>query len=246
MPCANENSCAVEFTSDFRTYCHIHFDSNTVNTSEQHDVDELCAICSLELGEHNPMKSIQLICCSDKSWYHKNCLKELAFSMKDEFACPVCGSKDEFQYNMLANGVYIPDDNYLPNPEAEIEDVPQAKRRRIHKNYVHEKTFESKADAAAYIEAENCWSYHYENKTTAGIRINYRCNLMKFRGTQCTSGLYLLFDSTNANVHLFRADAVHTHDDENNKHNAVVKISGALETEIRSLLTASLLSRERK
>lgn len=186
------------------------------------------------MGEHDPMKSIQLICCTDKSWYHKTCLKELAFLMKEEFACPKCNNKDEFRYNMLANGVFIPDNNYLPQPSTEIEDVPQAKRRRIHKNYILDRKFESKADAAAFIESENCWSYHYKNESTFGVRINYRCNLMKFRGTQCASGLYLLFDSTNSSVHLFRADAIHTHDDESNKENAVIKISGELEAEIRS------------
>lgn len=90
----------------------------------------------------------------------------------------------------------------------------------------------SKAEAAAAIEEEKCWSYHYKNTSAPGVRINYRCNLMKFRGAQCATGVYLLFDASNHTVHLYRADTVRTHDDENNKENAVNKIVGEVEAEI--------------
>lgn len=183
------------------------------------------------------MKSMQVICCDNNSWYHKECFKEMAFSMNEDFACPICDDKDEFQHNMLANGIFIPSEGYLPKPMKEIE--PQPKRRRIHKDWVFERTFVNKADAAAFVEAEKCWSYYYKNKSSAGVRINYRCNLMKFRGAQCASGIYLLFDSRNQSVHLYRIDTVHTHDNEENAENAVNKISGEIETEIRAAFEAN-------
>ncbi|XP_055307394.1 uncharacterized protein LOC129571604 [Sitodiplosis mosellana] len=192
------------------------------------------------MDEYNPMKSLQLVCCVNKSWYHKECLKEMAFSMNDDFVCPNCNDKDEFQHNMLANGIYIPDKNYLPKPSKEIE--PNAKKRRVHKDWIFDKTFESKQEAVVAIKAERYWSYHYRNKSDDGIRINYRCNLMKSgpASTQCASGIFLLFDSTCQSVHLYRADTIHTHGDENNNENAVKKICGDIETEIRSSFESNM------
>lgn len=232
MPCAKKHDCAFEFTEDYRSYCHVHFDTNTLNTQEEHENSELCSICELPMNEYNPMKSLKLICCTIGGWYHKECLKEMAFSMKDDFSCPSCEDKDEFQHNMLANGIFIPDKDYLPQPMEEI--LPQPKKRRIHSEWIFERTFSSKQEAAEAIKTEKCWSYHYKNSSSTGIRINYRCNMMKFRGAQCASGIYLLFDSRNQSVHLYRTDAVHTHDDEANKENAVNKICGEIEAEIRA------------
>lgn len=208
-----------------------------MNTAERHDSAELCGICELPMDDFNAMKSLKVICCANNNWYHKECFKEMAFSKNDDFSCPNCEDKEEFQHNMLANGIFIPDKSYLPKPMNEIE--PQAKRRRIHKDWLFERTFESKAEAAAFVKAEKCWSYYYDNKSSAGVRINYRCNMMKFRGTQCASGIYLLFDSRNQSVHLYRTDTVHTHDDDENKENAVQKISGEIETEIRAAFEAN-------
>lgn len=79
------------------------------------------------------------------------------------------------------------------------------------------------------------------NKLAAGRRVNYRCNLMQFRGKQCASGLYLLCDSQNTDVHLYRADSTpHTHDDDNIKGSAVDRISGDVEAEIRSFLKSKV------
>lgn len=111
-------------------------------------------------------------------------------------------------------------------------------KQDFYKNWIHEKTFESKREAS--IESEKIWSYHYDNKSDAGVRVTFRCNLMKFRGKRCASGLYLLYDSTCTDIHLHRADAAHTHDDEINKGNAVDPISGEMEAEIRSLFADNM------
>lgn len=158
----------------------------------------------------------------------------MAFALTDEFDCPSCDNRDEFRENMLANGIYIPSSDYLPKPVTTNES-PKSKRRRIHKEWKLEQTFKSKSEAMAFIEAEKIWSYHYKNQSDAGVRISYRCNLMKFRGKQCESGLYLLFDSRSTVVHLYRAESAHTHDDDENKGSAVSRISGKLEAEIRAL-----------
>lgn len=158
----------------------------------------------------------------------------MAFVLNDDFECPSCDNQDEFRENMLANGIYIPTSTYLP-PAVDEHQAPNPKRKRIHKNWVRAATFASKKDAIDAVKAEKIWSYHYKNDSTAGVRVNYRCNRMKFRGKQCASGLYLLYDSKSLNVYLYRADTPHTHDDDENRDNVVVRISGDLEKEIRAL-----------
>lgn len=212
----------------------MHFASNTLNTSETHDVDELCGICALTMGRHDPVNSLQLISCSNKRWYHKNCFRKMAFALNDDFECPSCDNQEQFRQNMLSNGIYIPNSTYLPLI-VDDDQPPQSKRKRLHKMWILESTFSTKAEAIAAVNAEKIWSYHYNNESASGVRVNYRCNQMKFRGTQCASGLYLLYDSRSTKVYLYRADTAHTHDAEENRGNAVVRISGALEKDIRTL-----------
>lgn len=227
-----KNGCAHEFTGDFRSYCHSHFDSNTLNTANSHESDEMCAICSLEMSEHSTKDSLQLICCTDSKWYHKQCLKQMAFALKDNFKCPSCSNCDDFRENMLSNGVFIPDATYLSE---NVDATPIAKRKRVHKDWIFAQTFESKLQAIAAVKAEKCWSYFYDNKSSLGVRVNYRCNLMKFGGQQCAAGVYLLYDSESSNVHLYRAETIHTHDDVELSENAVNKMSAEVEAEIRSM-----------
>lgn len=158
----------------------------------------------------------------------------MAFSLNDDFECISCDNREDFRNNMRANGIFIPDNGYITEKQP-VESSPKQKKRRIHKNWTLEQTFKSKHEAIAAVESEKIWSYYYENKSDSGVRVNYRCNLMKFRGQQCASGLYLLYNSQNEDVHLYRADSPHTHDDDGNKENAVNRIGGELEAEIRSL-----------
>lgn len=174
------------------------------------------------MGEFQINKGLQMICCNKGDWYHRDCLKQMAFQL-DDFICLSCGDKDDFTHNMLANGIFIPTNSYLPH---EIDnDEPRAKRRRVHKAWILEKTFENKNEAVNFIKNENCWSYHYQNKSSAGLRMNYRCNLMKFRGKQCEAVVYLFFNGSNQSVDFYRSDSQHTHNNDDSKENAVNKIS---------------------
>lgn len=83
------------------------------------------------------------------------------------------------------------------------------------------------------VAAEKCWSYYYDNTSSLGHRINYRCNFVKFGGKQCAAAMYMLYDSTSTDIHLYRADAVHTH--ENLQENAAGRLSDEVEAEIRIL-----------
>lgn len=176
-----------------RSYCHAHFDVNTLNSGRRYEPSELCAICALPMGEFNQSESLQFVCCSNDSWYHKQCLKQMAFTQKNNFQCPSCENEIEFRDNTLSNGVFFPDDAYLAEEVTETEFQPRPKRRRMHKGWLFVEKFESKADAVAAVKAEKCWSYSYENNSNLGIRVNYRCNQMKFRGKQCAAASCCLF-----------------------------------------------------
>lgn len=143
MPCAKNSGCAYEFTEEYRSYCDVHFNANTYNTSEIHDANEPCGICALPMGQHDQIQSFQLVCCADNRWFHKKCFKKMAFALNDDFECPSCDNQDEFRENMLANGIYIPTSTYLP-PAVDEHQVPNPKRKRIHKNWVRAATFASK------------------------------------------------------------------------------------------------------
>lgn len=110
--------------------------------------------------------------------------------------------------------------------------VRAAKKRRVHKKWILVATFENKEEAKEALSVEKCWSYHYENKSDAGLRVNYRCNMVKFRGDQCEAGRCLLYDSRNSTVHLYRSDSDHTHTD---NLNAVNKMSSNVEEAIREM-----------
>lgn len=82
----------------------------------------MCGICDERMEIHSPVNSIQTICCDSGKWFHKMCLKKIAFSFTDQFDCPSCGNKDEFRLNMKFNGIFIPNTDYLPNYDSQIDD----------------------------------------------------------------------------------------------------------------------------
>lgn len=65
------------------------------------------------MGNFDIAKSVMPVCCAE--WCHKNCLKQMAFDLNDDFDCPNCDSMEEFRKNMLYHGIYIPSFDYLPS-----------------------------------------------------------------------------------------------------------------------------------
>lgn len=193
------------------------------------------------MGSHNPVSSLQMICCSSGEWFHKQCLKEQAHQLADDFACPKCSDVDAFRENVLMNGIFIPNNNVIALYTSAIENddeenQPPQKKRRIHKEWIHETTFKSKKEADDFLIREN-WAYQYRNKSENGIRITFRCKHVKFRGEQCAAGVALLFDSRNEDIHLYRALTEHTHQ---NHSNAVSELPADVKQAIRELYENSV------
>lgn len=95
-----------------------------------------------------------------------------------------------------------------------------------------DQTFSSATKAKEWLDREKQWGYYYDNDSNAGRRVNYRCNLVLYRGSQCEASIYLLYDSSNDNVHLYRSNNDHTHA---NNISAVKKMTDEVQSEIRNL-----------
>jgi len=63
-------------------------------------------------------------------------------------------------------------------------------RKRRTKHWIKDGVFDNATEAEASIINE--WSKHYTNYSENGRKVYYRCKKTKFRGPQCSAGLYLL------------------------------------------------------
>lgn len=109
------------------------------------------------------------------------------------------------------------------------------KQKRVHKTFELVFTFTGEnatQQAKEAIASETFWSYHYKNDSDKGTRVNYRCNLVTFRGTQCAAGSCLFYDSQSSDVRMYRCTDEHTHA---NLKNAVIKISSEAKDLIREM-----------
>lgn len=79
-----------------------------------HQSNELCIICQDQMGDYNPVKSIQSPCCKT-NWFHKTCLQNYAQSAGYFTNCPCCKDSDRFRAHIAQLGVFIPD-RYSNNP----------------------------------------------------------------------------------------------------------------------------------
>lgn len=98
----------------------------------------------------------------------------------------------------------------------------------MRKDWIYVQTFKTKSEADQFLSTEN-WGFHYDNISSAGVSITYRCKSVKFRGVQCEAAVRLVFDSRSDDIQLFRADSEHTHA---NNPNAVENIPVIIQEEM--------------
>lgn len=75
----------------------------------------------------------------------------------------------------------------------------------------YDRTFNNGAELDDFIRNEKCWSVLKSERLVKGVKTIYRCNRVKRRGNQCTSGVYTLhsYDPTDETIKLFRRRAEH-------------------------------------
>lgn len=66
--------------------------------------------------------------------------------------------------------------------------------------------FNLKAEAMEVIGQES-WGQWNRSDSREGEQLFFRCNIVKFRGDQCTARVFLLFDAVSPKVLLYRSDA---------------------------------------
>lgn len=131
---------------------------------------------------------------------------------------------------------YLSDDessspNTLPSTSTQRNRKPTLKRK-----WSRQQTFQNKDEATIFISKEEMWSFWYKNQTSIGAKSYYRCNRVKQKGTQCEAGLYLLYDNTSLEVHLYKAENSHTCSEPTSRG-----LSAKAKTEIEALLELRLM-----
>ena len=98
--------------------------------------------------------------------------------------------------------------------EEEFQSVITEKFTKINKKTRHAWIFlniyDTANEAVSFVRREKIWSYFYTNKTKDGDRVNYRCNQVKSRETQCKSQLYLLYHAEEESVSIYKTASEHT------------------------------------
>lgn len=72
---------------------------------------------------------------------------------------------------------------------------PCQERKKVDYAYEHEKTFENKDQCQAAIDADDCWSFVRKIPQTRGYKNLYRCKHCRYRGEQCSAGIYVLYNT---------------------------------------------------
>lgn len=102
--CGLENDCQYRMT-DFRTFCHEH---RTFEQPKVHAKQEECVICSESMETFRCNKSIYADCCKE-SWYHQNCLTQMADTAGYFFRCPLCKNEEKFREQVMQQGIFVPE-----------------------------------------------------------------------------------------------------------------------------------------
>lgn len=106
LPCALANGCRSEFSGVYPTFCHEHL--GIERPAIVHAPTDTCNICYDDLGEYNPVQSVQSPCCNPQTWYHKACLMAYAQNSGYFMKCPLCNDNEAFRSGILKMGVFIP------------------------------------------------------------------------------------------------------------------------------------------
>jgi hypothetical protein len=114
---------------------------------------------------------------------------------------------------------YVSDEEISTSEPASSGNTNTVKKRQ--RRWVKDMVFNNAVEATEAVMKENQWSHHYTNTTAEGKKKYFRCNKVKFRGKQCDTGIYLLFNSTSDEVTLYRAKSNHTHDQIQEKTSAI-------------------------
>jgi hypothetical protein len=126
---------------------------------------------------------------------------------------------------------------YYSDPEEITETISSSSRRKKRsRNWIYEKTFSNREAALNFINSEKTWSFHFKNHTEEGNKYYYRCNKSKRRENDCPAGVYLLYNSHNEEIFIFRTENDHDH----NNLQSSNRLTDEIKTEIEVLFDLHL------
>jgi hypothetical protein len=112
----------------------------------------------------------------------------------------------------------------------------RSRRKKRSRNWIYEKTFSNREAALNFINSEKTWSFDFKNHTEEGNKYYYRCNKRRRRENDCPAGVYLLYNSQNEEIFIFRTENDH---DRNNLQSSN-RLTDEIKTEIEVLFDLHL------
>ncbi|CAF2971765.1 unnamed protein product [Rotaria sp. Silwood2] len=98
------------------------------------------------------------------------------------------------------------------------QNVQEKTKIKLNFDWIRDKCFSNDTDAQMAIKREEQWSRYFTSKVQDGVKVHYRCNKVKFRGTQCNAAIYLFYPHNSDEVILFRANNEHNHTDSSKRY----------------------------
>lgn len=123
--CGIENGSLQQFCGSYSSYCQDHRPKQNVHFENPSKARE-CGMCLEPIAaikfcsEIQRRKHIWSPCCS--KWFHLSCVQKMALSAGYFFKCPMCNNKDDFEAEMKAFGVYVPEQDASWEREGNIFD----------------------------------------------------------------------------------------------------------------------------
>lgn len=97
--------------------------------------------------------------------------------------------------------------------EKENENTQKVSQNPNKHTWLYQQTFPGKEEADKWIDKQKIWSKNYSRETNAGRKQFYRCNLVPYRGQQCTAAVHLVFDAESLQVQQYYTAEEHNHDE---------------------------------
>ena len=99
---------------------------------------------------------------------------------------------------------------YLSQDEEEETTIDTRPKQQQSHTWCHKQTFESAAEAIAWVKNERIWSPSTAYDSANGRKQLYRCNRVVQRGPQCACALHLLYHADSFQVSVYITTESHS------------------------------------
>ena len=142
--CGVKSRMMNQYFGAFNSYCLKHqpvqtivMDNYDIKAARASNSTATCTICHEEVPAYPTFDVLWAPCCKKQSWFHRNCMQQLALSAGYFFKCPICSNNTLFCCEMKRYGIYIPDQDasWELEPNA-FQDLVQRHNQCDHPNCI--------------------------------------------------------------------------------------------------------------